>query len=156
MNSEAQRARNKRKRDKAREKRRISRRGSILRFRIDGVGYRFQCACGLEYPHPTCNPEMCAIRAEKLGVSRYSYNPVNWSTEWVYMGTHELSTSARDAIMCFHNTYREMWYTYIEKVSLTLQCNGTERRYVWRGHTPGARSVGRLVCSFARNQLLSE
>lgn len=161
MNTEAQRARNKRKRDKLREKRRLNKGDSILRFRLDGSAYRYAYPCGLMLRSqwiydrdrfiPWCSaPWKQGKLSSEDSPDEWRLN--EWSTEWVYMSTHDLSSSAHDAICAFINTGRQFHDQEYDKAVLTLQCNGRTRRYVWRGHTPGLNAVTRLVCSFARNQ----
>lgn len=158
MNSEAQRARNKRKRDKLRAKRRTTCSGSpILRFRLDGEVAVYHNLCGLLNPDLPKNywlkwcPNWGRIERDVYQDITYSH----WSTEWVYMSTHDLSVSARDAIQAFFNTKRQFHEQQGPVVKLLIQCNGVTRRHVWRGHTPGARHVGRVVCSF-RSSLFKE
>jgi hypothetical protein len=158
MNTEAQRARNKRKRDKLREKRRMNREDSILRFRLDGYAYQQHYFCGLvlrsqfkdlprwEFPWCRNARKMCCKEGSE------DIHEIHWSTEWVYMATHDFSSSAFDATCAFINTGREFHDVEYSKAILTMQLNGVTRRYVWQGHTPGLNAVRRMVCSFASSQ----
>lgn len=150
MNSEAQRARNKRKRDKLREKRRMERCSlGIYRFRLDGHAFIPKYQCGLmplEYGVELC----CAhMGKDHLPGEVWESNPVEWSTEWVYCSTHDLSSSALDAIQCFNNTWRELLFT-TQSIVLTIQINGQERRKVWQGHTYAAEDAAMAVSWFVR------
>lgn len=161
MNTEAQRARNKRKRDKLREKRRMLRGDAILRFRIDGEASKFCHPCGLLHPsqvpstwingnYPHCHSPWYL----RPGSDKEDYQELrlfDWSTEWVYMTTHDLSSSAHDAICAFVNTMRsEFHYTEIDSITLIVQLGGVTRRKVWRGHTAGVKLLERVVCSYAK------
>lgn len=160
MNTEAQRARNKRKRDKLREKRRLAKGDSILRFRLDGYAETFAYPCGLllrsqwtkenmdkfNYSIPWCRKYRFQVTEEGAN----EWHPTEWSTEWVYMTTHDLSSSAHDAICAFINTAREFHDCEFDKAVLIVQLNGRTRRYVWRGHTPGLNAVARRVCACAK------
>lgn len=158
MNTEAQRARNKRKRDKLREKRRLSQGDQILRFRLDGYAYEQAFFCGLvlrsqfkdlpRHQFPWCRNARKMCSSEDV----QDIHEIHWSTEWVYMTTHDLSSSAHDAICAFINTGREFHDVEYGNAYLVIQLNGKTRRYVWQGHTPGLNAVRRLVCSFARTQ----
>lgn len=163
MNTEAQRARNKRKRDKLREKRRMSQGDAILRFRIDGEAMHFKYPCGLIHPdqvkdtwihdtYPWCSAAFKDRPGHEL--EEYSgYTMMEWSTEWVYMTTHEVSSSAHDAICAFVNTQRDFHYVELYKTVLTVQLGGVTRRKVWRGHTCGVKLLERVVFSYARTLL---
>lgn len=161
MNTEAQRARNKRKRDKLREKRRMSKGDSILRFRLDGYATKYSYPCGLVlrsqipenfewYPWCRNQPKLLSSESSEL------WHEIHWSTEWVYMTTHDFSSSAFDATVAFINTGRTFHDQEFDKCILTMQLNGLTRRYVWRGHTVGLNAVKRLVCSFAKHQFREE
>lgn len=148
MNSEAQRARNKRKRDKLRAKRQAERTAAgIYRFKLEGKGLRFTYQCGLmprEYGHSLCT---------KVAGFTENHN-CEWETGWIYSSTHDLSSSALDAIQAFNNTWKEMFYHTTKTVVLIVQVNGQERRKVWQGHTYAADVAAKQVCSFVK-QLFS-
>jgi hypothetical protein len=158
MNTEAQRARNKRKRDKLREKRRMVKGDSILRFRLDGYATRYAFPCGLmlreQWIHdrdhfiPWCTSK--EVRRKQSREDCMDWYPNEWSTEWVYMTTHDVSSSAHDAICAFINTGREFHDQEFDKAVLVIQLNGQTRRYVWRGHTPGLNAVIRRLSACRR------
>lgn len=157
MNSEAQRARNKRKRDKLREKRRLQKQssGTIYRFRLDGSASMYKYRCGLI---PPCyGMEFCRAHMgfHHLPGDIHECNPVEWSTEWVFSTTHDLSSSAHDAIQAFINTWRENFVVTTRKIVLIVQVNGRERRKVWQGHTFNPAVVARVV-SLCVKRLYSE
>lgn len=154
MNSEAQRARNKRKRDKLREKRRQNRAPSILRFRLNGTALKWDHLCGLLIPDQyselhSQEKVWCEAVAKD---DRFETHELEWSTEWVYMGTHDVSSSAVDAIQCFLNTWNDLMLhgAFSPTIELVMQRDGETRRKVWRGHTVGVHSVEKAVCSFAK------
>lgn len=153
MNSEAQRARNKRKRDKLREKKRQARAGNpILRFRLDAEVAPFPVRCGL-----LKGDDAVEFSRESYLDVKYSEGYQDFSTEWVYMSTHDVSSSALDAIDCFFNTVYEGPACRVCKIILTMQLNGVERRKVWQGHTIiDAKGVVRQVCSFVKQQSREE
>lgn len=157
MNSEAQRARNKRKRDKLREKRRLQKQtsGGIYRFRLDGTAFEYKYRCGLipsRYGMEFCRAHM---GRNHLPGEIHECTPVEWSTEWVYSGTHDLSSSALDAIQAFINTWSENFVVTTNTIVLIVQVNGRERRKVWQGHTFDPAVVARVV-SLCVKRLYSE
>lgn len=152
MNSVAQRARNKRKRDKLREKRRVATQalGSIYRFKLEGNAHFVKYRCGLLLPFQ--GMEYCRAHYGKnhLPGEIWETNPADWSTEWVYCSTHDLSSSALDAIQAFINTWKENFIWTTDSIVLTVQRDGVERRKVWRGHTFDPDVLARVVSLYVK------